>query len=1094
MISDLRKIKRGIDYSIDQPFNDDFLEGVRQKRVNYIEAAKDNEFFNGLENLLTRLYPDNAHFIYELLQNAEDAGATRVHFSLQEDCLYFLHNGDKSFSADDISSITSIGQSQKTEDTNKIGKFGVGFKSVFSYTSTPSVHSSSISFLIKDMLMPSKLAAEEIPDQYTTLFIFPFNNPDKSKNKAYEEVFRLFDKLSDTTLLFLNGIQEINWNIEDQERNSIKRKDKGGYIEICSTSEDSSYWHIFTKKIDINVNNKSDSFDVKIAYAYDINKNSIVETNGGVAIFFPADSEVSKLKFHIHAPFSSTVARDSIVKDNKENQQLILGIANLCCESLHKIKEGGMLTTDFLGVLPNKDDELSNTYLPILEKLIQEFERGGNSLIPIEGNLFSSLQNCRFTKKIIKNIFDADDLKILLNNEKLEGFAINASQLNNRADKFYNSLDREFFYENDLIECLATLNSDVLDEEINDANHYDDDERFFEIEIKREWLTGKNNEWLQSLYALLFDFSESWALDDVSCLTSIVKLSDGSFNYSDGAVYFSDSQQFNAGFKFVNQATYLSGKDEKKKQKSKEFLEHVGVRNLDESVHIKLLFENYKFESEKKYVEDINRLVRFYINENSLSEDFRYFNFIYTSKNNIVRPLGIGIDTPFESTGLRFVVAYQDIELLNPIYQNLQDQDAFLKLIKNLGARTTLEINSIGITNNPDRNRLARDAQGQRWTNTAVNKDWIIKGLDEMLADQEHPIEISRLIWHTMSTVGLNPIHSEFEAHYRMNSAYPMQTSKSQLIHILSDADWLPDKDGIFYNPKDIDQNLLSSDFIYNNESGWLNLIDFGLNAKLTSNDRDNAEELVQNISGLSLADLEMIKASGLTKERLLEIANNEKQQSLRMAMEQNQGLGISSEINNDDSHDDSIIIDEERHQDNITKENINVSTKTKVISSLTTKQNAEELNKVRDFLYKQYKGHCQICGDTFTGKNNKHYYETFSLNRGGGRDVNRKGNSICLCPKHHAIFKQKLQNLSFMDDFTDSELTLGGIRQKIKFRYSVGKIDISSENDGFYLLPSGDDFEGDVFLLPIRLFNKIFYIKFTQDHIQNFIEVWNNN
>ncbi|MBT7558203.1 hypothetical protein HN615_14970, partial [Candidatus Woesearchaeota archaeon] len=645
-----------------------------------------------------------------------------------------------------------------------------------------------------------------------------------------------------------------------------------------------------------------------------------------------------------------------------------------------------------------------------------------------------------------------------------------------------------------LIESLNALDDDVSDKELQDAKHYEDDERLFEIKTKRGWLISKNNEWLQSLYALLFDFSESWALDDVSCLTSIVKLSDGSFNYSDGAVYFSDSQQFNAGFKFANQATYLSGKDEKKKQKSKEFLEHVGVRNLDESVHIKLLFENYKFESEKKYVEDINRLVRFYINENSLSEDFRYFNFIYTSKNNIVRPLGIGIDTPFESTGLRFVVAYQDIELLNPIYQNLQDQDAFLKLIKNLGARTTLEINSIGITNNPDRNRLVRDAQGQRWTYTAVDKDWIIKGLDEMLADQEHPIEISRLIWHTMSTVGLNPIHSEFEAHYRMNSAYPMQTSKSQLIHILSDADWLPDKDGIFYNPKDIDQNLLSSDFIYNNESGWLNLIDFGLNAKLTSNDRDNAEELVQNISGLSLADLEMIKASGLTKERLLEIANNEKQQSLRMAMEQNQGLGISSEINNDDSHDDSIIIDEERHQDNITKENINVSTKTKVISSLTTKQNEEELNKVRDFLYKQYKGHCQICGDTFTGKNNKHYYETFSLNRGGGRDVNRKGNSICLCPKHHAIFKQKLQNLSFMDDFTDSELTLGGIRQKCKFRYSVGKIDISSENDGFYLLPSGDDFEGDVFLLPIRLFNKIFYIKFTQDHIQNFIEVWNNN
>ena len=122
------------------------LKELRQKRMKWVEANRENNFEDGIKRLLTDLYPDNAHFIYELLQNAEDAQATEVRFTLQEDGVEFEHNGDRLFTIGDVEAITSIGITTKRDDPTNIGKFGVGFKAVFAYTSTPEVASGEFHF------------------------------------------------------------------------------------------------------------------------------------------------------------------------------------------------------------------------------------------------------------------------------------------------------------------------------------------------------------------------------------------------------------------------------------------------------------------------------------------------------------------------------------------------------------------------------------------------------------------------------------------------------------------------------------------------------------------------------------------------------------------------------------------------------------------------------------------------------------------------------------------------------------------------------------------------------------------------------------
>lgn len=51
----------------------------------------------GVQRSVVDKYSDQAHFIYELLQNADDVKATNARFHLEKSGLYFAHNGPVRF-------------------------------------------------------------------------------------------------------------------------------------------------------------------------------------------------------------------------------------------------------------------------------------------------------------------------------------------------------------------------------------------------------------------------------------------------------------------------------------------------------------------------------------------------------------------------------------------------------------------------------------------------------------------------------------------------------------------------------------------------------------------------------------------------------------------------------------------------------------------------------------------------------------------------------------------------------------------------------------------------------------------------------------
>ncbi|XDV31217.1 hypothetical protein PO909_033959, partial [Leuciscus waleckii] len=128
----------------------------KKKKKNKFGATSP-PFIDYLKEILRR-YPDGGQILKELIQNADDAGASRVVFihderhyetqslwteelgKYQGPALYAFN--DAAFTEEDWEGIQRVGRSIKQDDPTKVGTFGIGFNSVYHITDLPCVFSS----------------------------------------------------------------------------------------------------------------------------------------------------------------------------------------------------------------------------------------------------------------------------------------------------------------------------------------------------------------------------------------------------------------------------------------------------------------------------------------------------------------------------------------------------------------------------------------------------------------------------------------------------------------------------------------------------------------------------------------------------------------------------------------------------------------------------------------------------------------------------------------------------------------------------------------------------------------------------------------
>lgn len=493
---------------------------------DYDRIRADNilEYGQGIRHLsfLGRLYTDRTHFIFELLQNAEDAGASKVLFQLVEDKLEVFHDG-RLFDEKDVRGICGVGEGTKTEDLTQIGKFGIGFKSVYAYTTTPEIHSGDESFKIENYVRPYAVQQQDIGDSWTTLFAFPFNKEDVEPAIACREISTRLRRLSARTLLFLRKIKEIEYRLPDGMGGVYLRDEttRGGAREVTvigqnNGEDESESWLIFERPVDVPDPAEDCPRQVPVEIGFRLQENEREQReevakvkDSPLVVYFPTEKE-TRLGFLIQGPYKTTPARDNIPKEDDWNATLVRETACLIADVLPQLKDLGLLGVSLLEALPIRMDDFppGSMFLPIVTSIRESL--AVKELLPADDGSFVSARNAKLAR--------GADLRKLLDHEQLRKLFQSEATVKWLAGSITQDRTPEL--------RIYLLNELVVEEITPDS---------FARRITQSFLSIQDDEWLLEFYGYLSGQealwrSPRWSGDSGGLLRSkpIVRLQDDS--------------------------------------------------------------------------------------------------------------------------------------------------------------------------------------------------------------------------------------------------------------------------------------------------------------------------------------------------------------------------------------------------------------------------------------------------------------------------------------------------------------------------------------------------------------------------------------
>ena len=768
--------------------------------------------------LFEEQYADPRHFLLELLQNAEDALNRRpgqpppdergVTFDLTSDALRVSHFGDP-FNPADVKSICGIGKSTKGLDS--IGRFGLGFKSVYAFTDRPEIHSGPEDLAIGSYVWPEMAEPVNRKDHETVILL-----PRKSGSDDWASLRDGLPKmLSGPYLLFLRHIESVRWSgLDGSHAEYLRESEKisaevrrvtllGGADGGAPHCDDE--WLIFDRCVHYDGRAVG---RVEIAFAIDSGTRNTAEElairrvpRSPLYAYFPTDKE-THLGFHVQGPYNTTPARDNVKWPDPWNRHLVSETASLLRSALSWLAAQRAITVDLLNCLPLDAEKFTGTmFEPLFEVTRRALSE--DDLLPTASGKYVPASRAKLGRgKELRNLFAPSELAELCEaTGSLEWLMGAITQ--DRAPALYTYLQHDLgVQELDPESVVQLLNS--------------------------EFLKARPDEWIRRLYEF-FATQTAWRLRSLFRKKPILRLDDGRHvlppGEDDPGVFFQSDAT--TGFRTVRESVCQG-------EEARRFLESLGVRQPDlvhdVIEHVLRKFGSGEFPTAaQEYQADLDRIAHAYETAS------------LQARSRLIKALSEtqwipSVDGAGGDAGWRFPKdLYLPTPLLLRVFEGIASvffvrQEAFPEAL--LCSGRLLDQCGVARVLKPDRTELkgshlseigSKLRAGAPMT-THSGHDWKLAGLsdlfDRITRDTlDARVERSRSLWFalreawTMSARNAsspwtlddeNESYWTGEYHWSYSQSRRRKTFDAAFVEMLRQKDWVADSDGTLNRPNEV--------------------------------------------------------------------------------------------------------------------------------------------------------------------------------------------------------------------------------------------------------------------------------------------------
>ncbi len=549
VIEKIRKIRFGIGLD-----TKDLTEAQRA-------ALKDKErILKNASKLAKEIHTRNPHFVFELIQNAEDNKyeeniRPKIRFIISSDWLV-IQNNEKGFEEKNVWALCGIGETTKTKALGYIGEKGIGFKSVFMIANRVQIYSNGFQFGFNydesnpvTMIIPEWI--DEIPDfvdpAQTNIVLY-------LKPEIRNKISKYIDEIHPSLLLFLKKLKVIEIVEKGKKVKRMELHEKNGIVEVIYNGK-KSYWKVIKKLFkvpqDMDEERRRDVSETEIILAFPLKEDYSPDTSNEQFVFAYLPVREYGFKFIIQADFLLPITREDIIKDNKWNEWLRGSIIKVFLDAVREFKNDENLKYGFYNYLPLKKEIKDDFFSPVVEEIYKELKK--EACILTKTNKW---------KKPSEVLTGDDEIKEIVTNEDLQKF-FGKEYISDKIKvkkQVLQKLGVKNFSINDLIKCLEN----------------------------KEWIENQNKEW----FAKLFSYLSKKKLSDEQLERlknlEIIKLENGELtSINKGTVFFPLERKSVYGFedelRVIEKAIIdiVSKQDKEERDKILEFLKRLGLKQAD---------------------------------------------------------------------------------------------------------------------------------------------------------------------------------------------------------------------------------------------------------------------------------------------------------------------------------------------------------------------------------------------------------------------------------------------------------------------------------------------------------------------------------